>query len=388
MTLEDPAVASKLPLANGVLATMNATLLTILLFVFAEALAGWIVLSISVVYLGATLSYLVIGRANLYVHMMVWSSLVQNVAVHVVLGGYVWSGGFLTWGILVSTSVALLLGRRVATALTSIYLVAAVLLIVLEAPLRAGRAQPDPTLSALLAFDVIFVSLMIVVPVVILLLGQLASERRRSETLLRNVLPDTIAQRLKRSPGLIADGHESCTVLFADLVGFTDHARRISPQELVEELNAVFSRFDNLVSAAGAAKIKTMGDGYLAVAGAPDRRDDHAEVMCDIALGMQTAISELNRDADTNLSLRIGMATGGLVAGVVGTSRFSYDLWGDTVNLASRMEALAEPGSIRVTVDVSTASGDTFVFEDGGTCQVRGIGAVETAVLTTRKVPV
>lgn len=243
MPLEDPAVASKLPLANGVLATMNATLLTILLFVFAEALAGWIVLSISVVYLGATLSYLVIGRANLYVHMMVWSSLVQNVAVHVVLGGYVWSGGFLTWGILVSTSVALLLGRRVATALTSIYLVAAVLLIVLEAPLRAGRAQPDPTLSALLAFDVIFVSLMIVVPVVILLLGQLASERRRSETLLRNVLPDTIAQRLKRSPGLIADGHESCTVLFADLVGFTDHARRISPQELVEELNAVFSRF-------------------------------------------------------------------------------------------------------------------------------------------------
>lgn len=110
--------------------------------------------------------------------------------------------------------------------------------------------------------------------------------------------------------------------------------------------------------------------------------------MCDIALGMQTAISELNRDADTNLSLRIGMATGGLVAGVVGTSRFSYDLWGDTVNLASRIDALAEPGSIRVTVDVSTASGDTFVFEDGGTCQVRGIGAVETAVLITRKVPV
>jgi guanylate cyclase len=288
------------------------------------------------------------------------------------------------WGILVSTSVALLLQRRVTIVITSIYLLAAVVLIVLETPIRASRTQPNPTLSALLAFDVILISVMVIVPVILILLGQVSTERQRSETLLRNVLPDSIARRLKTSPGLIAEGYDSCTVLFADLVGFTEHTRHVSPQRLIEELNEVFSRFDALVGDAGAEKIKTMGDGYLAVAGAPDRRQDHPSVMCDLALGMLAAIGDLNQRMGTSFAVRIGLATGRLVAGVVGTARFSYDLWGDTVNLASRMQTLADPGSIRVTADLANAVPDGYLFADGGVCVVRGVGEVDTRILVGR----
>jgi guanylate cyclase len=383
-TLEDPSLASKVPVANGLVAMANAGILTVLLFAYSEPATAWVVLAVTVCYVAATTIYLKTGNAALYINIMVWSSLVQNVAVHVMLGGYVWSGGFLMWGILVSTSVALFLQPRVAIAITSFYMVAAVILIFLEAPIRASRTEPNPTLSALLAFDVILISLIVIVPVVMLLLGQLRTERDRSESLLRNVLPDSIAERLKTSPGLIAEGYDSCTVLFADLVGFTDHARNVTPQRLIEELNEVFSRFDSLVGEFGAEKIKTMGDGYLAVSGAPERRQGHELVMCGLALGMLNAIGDVNEAMGTTFALRIGLATGSLVAGVVGTARFTYDLWGDTVNLASRMQTLADPDSIRATADLAGAAGDGFQFVDGGTCVVHGVGEVDTRILVGR----
>jgi class 3 adenylate cyclase len=228
------------------------------------------------------------------------------------------------------------------------------------------------------------ISILILVPIVISLMGQITRERARSEGLLLNVLPRAIADRLKRHPGVIADAYESCTVMFADIVGFTAHSSRVTPEELIDELNTIFSRFDSLVEGCGAEKIKTMGDGYLAVAGAPNPRPDHAEVMCELALRFQEAMPVISEGLDHDLQLRIGLHTGRLVAGVVGTARFSYDLWGDTVNLASRMESLAEPGSIRVTESVVDAAAGRFRFEEHRVIEVKGAGPVETCLLVGR----
>jgi class 3 adenylate cyclase len=174
-------------------------------------------------------------------------------------------------------------------------------------------------------------------------------------------------------------------VLFADLVSFTDHTTKVSPGELISELNLVFSRFDGLVEACGAEKIKTMGDGYLAVAGAPTPRPDHAEVICDVALRMREAMAAINTELGTEFQLRIGVATGPLIAGVVGTNRFSYDLWGETVNLASRMETMCPPGAIQVTGEVARSAGDGFEFDRQQTIEVKGIGETATCLLNGRR---
>jgi class 3 adenylate cyclase len=259
--------------------------------------------------------------------------------------------------------------------------VTAIVLAFLESALRSRRNPPDVVVSAGLAVDVFVVSLLILVPIVILLVEQITREQARSQGLLLNVLPAVIAERLKRSPGVIADEYASCTVLFADIVGFTEHSSRITPELLIAELNLIFSRFDALVEQCGAEKIKTMGDGYLAVAGAPEERPDHVSVVCDLGLRMQAAIPEINRELGSDFRLRVGINTGRVVAGVVGTARFSYDLWGDTVNLASRMETLTDPGSIRVTESVAKAVADRYRFDDGGTSDVKGKGPTPTYLL-------
>lgn len=386
--LEESAATARIPVYNGISSSINATAVAILLFVFSEPLAGSVALSLVLAYVCAAIFYVVTGHTGAYIQIMVWSSLAQNVAIHVLLGGFVWSGAFLMWGIIVATSAALFLSRRTTLTVTAIYVTAAVCLLFLEPWFRARRAAPDPTLSALLAADVFVVSLLIVVPIVVLLLRQIATERQRAEDLLLNMLPAPIAIQLKRKQGVIAEEFEACSVLFADLVGFTKHSTTVSPDELVEQLNEVFSRFDELVTGVGAEKIKTMGDGYLAVAGAPNRRPDHVEVICRLALGMQGAMDDINRTLDTRFGLRVGIATGRLVAGVVGTNRFSYDLWGETVNLASRMESLADPGAIRVTAAVADAGAGSYRFADGGQSEVKGIGALPTYILTGERSPI
>jgi class 3 adenylate cyclase len=305
-------------------------------------------------------------------------------AAHVMLGGFAWSGSILFWGISVSVVAALFLGRRPGAIMTGCYIVAAIVFAYLEPTFQARRTQPALAVSVGLAVDVFVIGLLILVPIVISLMGQIVSERARSEGLLLNVLPRVIAERLKRTSGVIADAHETCTVMFADIVGFTEHSSRVTPEQLIGELNHVFSRFDGLVDSCGAEKIKTMGDGYLAVAGAPNQRPDHAAIMCELALRMQEAIPEINRDLDSSLQLRIGLNTGRLVAGVVGTTRFSYDLWGDTVNLASRMETMSPPGGIQVTPAVAQAAGSGFLFEPQGTIEVKGVGPIAPNLLVGR----
>jgi class 3 adenylate cyclase len=206
-----------------------------------------------------------------------------------------------------------------------------------------------------------------------------------AEELLLNILPEPIAQRLKLAESTIADSFASVTVLFADLVNFTEIAAQIPPRELVELLNRIFSEFDQLSEKHGLEKIKTIGDAYMVVGGLPKPRADHAEAIAEMALDMQQAISRFKRDNDEPFYLRIGINTGPVVAGVIGTKKFTYDLWGDTVNVASRMESQGMPGGIQVTTTTYEQLRDKYVFEERGTTLVKGKGEMVTFWLIGRK---
>lgn len=206
----------------------------------------------------------------------------------------------------------------------------------------------------------------------------LEEEQQRSEQLLFNILPRPIADRLKRSQEHLADGFEEATILFADIVGFTGLSAQISPEALVALLNAVFSRFDDLVQDLGLEKIKTIGDAYMVAGGLPIPRPDHAQAVADAALAMQRIAAEFSRPDGTPLSIRIGINTGPVVAGVIGHRKFIYDLWGDAVNIASRMESQGEPGSIQVTEATYQRLAATHRLEPRGEIDVKGKGKMST----------
>ncbi len=215
--------------------------------------------------------------------------------------------------------------------------------------------------------------------------GLLATERARSEALLMNLLPAPIAARLKDGPKIIADALPAVTVLFGDLKGFTGLATQLSPEELVERLDRVFTAFDALAQRHGLEKIKTMGDAYMAVAGAPFPRFDHAL----IAARMAFAMIETLRELEPALSLRIGLATGPVVAGVIGRTKQSYDLWGETVNLASRMESHGVPGRIQVARSTRDllALAPEIALESRGLIELKGLGPTETYLIALADVP-
>jgi len=205
-------------------------------------------------------------------------------------------------------------------------------------------------------------------------------EQARSEQLLLNVLPEPIAGRLKRSDGVIADAYPEATVLFADLVGFTPLAESTSPEELVLMLDEIFSRWDGLAEAHGLEKIKTIGDSYMVVGGVPEPRPDHAAAVGAMALAMSPTLVACGLDG-VRLRARVGIDTGPLVAGVIGRSKFTYDLWGDTVNTASRMESTGEPGRIHVTERLRAELADGFEFSPRGELSIKGKGVMRTYFL-------
>lgn len=212
----------------------------------------------------------------------------------------------------------------------------------------------------------------------------LEAERARSEELLLNVLPPSIAERLKNDAQLIADGFERVSVLFADIVGFTKMSARLAPEELVRRLNLVFSSFDDLVDKLKLEKIKTIGDAYMCAGGLHSLEYDHAQAVAEMALAMKRRLHEFSADFGEPLDIRIGIHTGPVVAGVIGKKKFIYDVWGDTVNTASRMESHAEPGAIQVTESSYELLKDTYEFEPRGSIEIKGKGAMRTFYLIGR----
>lgn len=215
-------------------------------------------------------------------------------------------------------------------------------------------------------------------------LADLTREREKSERLLRNILPDTIAERLKNNVSTIAETYSSVSVLFADLCGFTTFSERVDASQLVDLLDDIFSAFDHLANAYGVEKIKTIGDAYMAVAGLPEARDDHAEAVAGMALGMLEAFRGVMRNRGLSMEVRIGIHSGPVVAGVIGKHKFSYDLWGDTVNTASRMESHGEPSRVHVSQGTYTLLQDRYRFTDRGKMNVKGKGMQQTYFLLGR----
>lgn len=215
--------------------------------------------------------------------------------------------------------------------------------------------------------------------------GSLQEEQAKSEQLLLNILPKPIADQLKKKPDVIADSFPEVTVLFADIVDFTRLSASVSPGEVVTLLNNIFSRFDELAEKHGLEKIKTIGDSYMAVGGLPTPRPDHAQAVAEMALDMQSALAGKIRSTGSLVTVRIGIHTGPVVAGVIGQKKFIYDLWGDTVNIASRMESLCVNGRIQISAETHKHLKGKYTFEERGLVQVKGRGEMLTYFLTGRR---
>ncbi len=212
-------------------------------------------------------------------------------------------------------------------------------------------------------------------------LQELRSEREKSERLLLNILPRPIADRLKQGGGVIADSFPSVTVMFADIADFTSLSAGMSPTRLVVLLNEIFSAFDQETSRHGLEKIKTVGDEYMVVGGLPLARDDHAQAVARLALAIQKRCREFRTDAGKRIEFRIGMNTGPVVAGVIGESKFCYDLWGDTVNVASRMTSHGMRNAIQVTDSTYQALRGEFLLESRGPIALKGRGSMPAYLL-------
>lgn len=217
-------------------------------------------------------------------------------------------------------------------------------------------------------------------------LAQIQQERQKAEHLLLNILPAPVTERLKQGETIIADSFPEATVMFADIVDFTQMASALPPQQLVTLLDNLFRTFDDLVQAHGLEKIKTVGDAYLVTGGVPEWRADHAEAVADLALAMQTAVANFCWPSGAPVKVRIGMNTGPLTAGVIGKNKFAYDIWGDTVNTADRMQELCPPGAILTSHAAYEKLRDAYTLLEQAAIPVKGKGEMKTYLLKGRLV--
>lgn len=215
---------------------------------------------------------------------------------------------------------------------------------------------------------------------------ELVKEQEKSDRLLLNILPESIATKLKDGQSNIADGFAEVTILFADIVGFTVLSSQISPEELLIFLNEIFSAFDSLTEKYGLEKIKTIGDAYMVVGGLPNPSTNHAESIAEMALDMREELVKFNAKHNAGINIRIGINTGPAIAGVIGTKKFIYDLWGDAVNTASRMESHGTPGTIQLTQSTYEILRNKYRLEDRGIIHVKGKGDMNTYLLLGRLV--
>jgi adenylate cyclase len=302
------------------------------------------------------------------------------------LGGFVASGAVMIWALLAPIGALLFDSTRAAVKWFIAYLVLAVVSAAIES--SVARFAPPFHLAVRVGFFAL--NLGTVSTVVFLLLRYFVQEvgkaQDRSERLLLNILPQPIADRLKRDPGTIAEAHPEVTVLFADIVNFTKFSANLSAKELVSLLNEVFSAFDRLADAHGLEKIKTIGDAYMAVAGLPGSTRAHAEAAVGMALELHPTLDRICRERGiAPLQLRIGLNTGPVVAGVIGRRKFSFDLWGDAVNTASRMESHGLPGRIQVTQRTYECLRADYEFESRGLVEIKGKGSMPTYFLLGRR---
>jgi adenylate cyclase len=290
------------------------------------------------------------------------------------LGGLVASGGFMVWGIISPLAAMMFLRRRAVLLASSAY----ILLLALSwliVPTGSWVVPLRPELLAPFTAANLAGGSLLALLTLGYFLGKLRAEQQRADNLLLNMLPAEIAEILKHRPGTIAEHHAGASILFADIVGFTPMCRGLEPTRVVEVLNEVFSRFDALAAHYGVEKIKTIGDCYMVAAGVPRTDPRHAELLTAMALEM-VQVAQLTEVDGQPLQVRVGISSGPVVAGVIGQRKFIYDLWGDAVNLASRMESHGATDEVRVTEPTWRLIEHAFAGESQGLQTIKGVGEV------------
>ena len=345
--------------------------------------------AISIYTFARTRRYLLFRRSQL------WMSLLLPFVLQWSLGGFENSSAVSLWAVTSPLGALLFVGARQSVPWFAAFVGLVAVSGVIDPALAADAPDiPSGVVLAFFALNILgpsttaYALLQFFVRARERALAELAREHRalereqaKSERLLLNVLPEPVAQRLKEREGIIADASSDVTVLFADIVGFTPLADRLSAPDLVALLDRVFARWDALAARHGVEKIKTIGDAYMAAGGIPVPRADHAEAIADLALAMGPDVAGCAAEMGLALEVRIGIDTGPVVAGVIGRAKFIYDLWGDTVNTASRMESHALPGTIQVTHRAYEHLRDGYELRPRGTIEVKGKGPMATYLL-------
>lgn len=388
-----PSDSDDLRLRKAVL-VLSSTLVICLASVWVGTLAAlglWIPAMIPFAYqlvsvlglgtLAHTRRYLVYRRSQL------WMFLVLPFALQWSLGGFRNSSVVCLWAFICPLGALLFVGTRHALP----WMVAFAVLVAVSAVFDQALAAHAPPIPASVIVAFLVLNIVGVTATAYVLLQYFVrareSEQAKSERLLLNVLPASIAARLKQSDEIIADACSEVTVLFADIVDFTPLSERLQPQELVAVLDRVFGEWDQLVERYQVEKIKTIGDAYMVAAGIPAPRQDHAEAVAELALAMRAAVAGVAAQTGLPLQVRIGIDSGPVVAGVIGRAKFIYDLWGDTVNTASRMESYAVPGTIQVTSHTRDRLRESYELRLRGTIDVKGKGLMDPYILLRRTGP-
>ena len=353
------------------------------------AVIGWLadrplVLLFAIIQVGAQMVNLAafsrLRRLRPFVLIIIGLGLLTIFSGVLTLGGLALSGGNVIWAIIAPLGAIMLISGRAGL---PVYLAVAAVVIagaLLDPIIPADQALPHGATVAATVFNMLGPAA-IALGLVRYIDGQRLIARHESDALLRNVLPEPIANRLKAGERVIADHYEDASVLFADVVDFTPFAEALSPRRTVEVLNELFTEFDHLAERFGLEKIKTIGDAYMVVAGVPERREDHAAVLVEMALAMHRHVTSLEPMDGRKLQIRSGIASGPLVAGVIGERKFSFDLWGDTVNIAARMESSGIPGLIQVTDETCRLVAGRYPFERREGVEVKGKGTMSTWTL-------
>jgi guanylate cyclase len=321
--------------------------------------------------------------------------------LHLALGNFVSSSAVIIWAILCPLGALAFQNSKTAVYWLFVFIIFMIVVFFLENKLAINETQlPDKLVSVLFALNISGVTLL-----VFYLLRYFVSqservkqqlkheqamleiEQEKSEKLLLNILPTSIAQRLKAGEKVIADEYDKAVILFADIVEFTSISQHIAPQRLVENLNNIFTHFDQLVEKYDLEKIKTIGDAYMVASGLNGIHDEQVRNMADLALSMARDIQNFSLDGHTKCDLRIGIHIGSVTAGVIGSKKFSYDVWGDAVNTASRMESSGEAGKIQVSEEFYNYIKDDYDCLHRGKMEIKGKGQMDLYFLLKKRHP-
>jgi guanylate cyclase len=388
----DLRLQKQILVASSSMVIVAAAIWGILYFAFGEILAGAIPFGYAVFSTMSVIAFARFRNYSLFRFTQLLLILILPFLLQIALGGFINSSAVILWSFICPIGALAFSSRREAVRWFLAYVALVVLSGFLERYARPNNLPPQ----LIILFFVLNIAAIsgILIAILAFFISQkdsafalLAIEQDKSENLLLNILPKEIAPILKNNPGTIAEHYDGASILFADIVNFTPWSVELPPKEMVEMLNEIFSYFDSLLDKYGVEKIRTIGDNYMAASGVPIPRADHARALARMALEMSDYIHSRPPRNGKRLDFRIGMNSGPLIAGVIGKRKFVYDLWGDPVNTASRMESSGVPGKIQITQQTYELIKDEFYCAPRGKIEVKGKGEMETWYLLGEKKP-